>query len=284
MAEEEPLSEEEPYSSDDIKRKKRKFDNSNEEIILNLEKIHVLEDEIIKLRELLPEENSKKKRKKQFTEDEIIKFRELLRDDIGKNLYDANFKIIIFGDARKTTLIQRFLTNLPVSDSKMTIGVDFEVKSLVIDEQKVKLQIWDFGDEERFQFLLPTFVRGARGGIYVYDVKNFSLTANIDKWLNVIRREMRDKDQFPIIAVGIIDDEKNERQISTEMGIKIAKSRNLNGFIECNIKTNENVEEVFESLTKLMLKKEGKLKTPSQRKKNGIRRIPKADVSHLQRG
>ncbi len=80
-------------------------------------------------------------------------------------MYDATFKIIIFGDAGcgTTTLIQRFLTNLFVSDQTMTIGVDFEVKSLTVDGYKVKLQVWDFGGEERFRFLLSTYVRGARG-------------------------------------------------------------------------------------------------------------------------
>ena len=78
-------------------------------------------------------------------------------------MYDATFKIIIFGDADcgKETLTQRFLTDLFVSDQTMTIGVDFEVKSLTVDGQKVKLQVWDFGGEERFRFLLPTYVRGA---------------------------------------------------------------------------------------------------------------------------
>ncbi|MCK4481392.1 MAG: GTP-binding protein, partial [Candidatus Lokiarchaeota archaeon] len=67
-------------------------------------------------------------------------------------MYDATYKIVIFGDAGcgKTTLTQRFLTNLFKSDSKMTIGVDFEVKSLEINGKKIKLQIWDFGGEERF--------------------------------------------------------------------------------------------------------------------------------------
>ena len=35
--------------------------------------------------------------------------------------------------------------------------------------------------------------------------------------------------------------------------IEIAKSRNLNGFIECNPKTGENVEKAFEALTRLIL-------------------------------
>ena len=170
-------------------------------------------------------------------------------------MYDATFKIIIFGDAGcgKTTLTQRFLTNLFVSDQTMTIGVDFEVKSLTVDEQKVKLQIWDFGGEERFRFLLPTYVRGARGGLFLYDITNFSSIDHIDDWLSVIRKEIRAEDIFPIIVVGGKADLVESREVSSAEGIKIAKSRNVNGFIETSSKNGENVEKTFQALKGLML-------------------------------
>ncbi|MHA1534820.1 MAG: Rab family GTPase [Promethearchaeota archaeon] len=170
-------------------------------------------------------------------------------------MYDATFKIIIFGDAGtgKTTLTQRFLTELFKSDQTMTIGVDFEVKSLTVDERKVKLQIWDFGGEERFRFLLPTYVRGARGGLFLYDITNFSSIAHIDDWLSVIRKEIRAEDIFPIIVVGGKADLVESREVSSAEGIKIAKSRNVNGFIETSSKSGENVEKTFEALTRLML-------------------------------
>jgi small GTP-binding protein len=174
-------------------------------------------------------------------------------------MYDATFKIIIFGDAGcgKTTLTQRFLTNLFVSDQTMTIGVDFEVKSLSVDSQKVKLQIWDFGGEERFRFLLPTYVRGARGGLFLYDITNYSSIAHIDDWLSVIRKEIRAEDIFPIIVVGGKADLIENREVSSADAIKIAKSRNVNGFIETSSKTGENVEKAFEALTSLMLNDSG---------------------------
>jgi len=172
-------------------------------------------------------------------------------------MYDATFKIVIFGDAGcgKTTLTQRFLTNLFVSDSKMTIGVDFEVKSLVVHENKVKLQIWDFGGEERFRFLLPTYVRGARGGLFMYDITNYSSIAHIDDWLAVIRKEIKTEERFPIIVVGGKADLVEDREVSSEEGIKIAKTRAVDGFIECSSKSGQNVEETFEALTGLMLKR-----------------------------
>ena len=175
-------------------------------------------------------------------------------------MYDATFKIIIFGDAGcgKTTLTQRFLTNLFVSDQTMTIGVDFEVKSLSVDNQKVKLQIWDFGGEERFRFLLPTYVRGAKGGLFLYDITNYSSIAHIDDWLSVIRKEIRAEDIFPIIVVGGKADLVENREVSSADGIKIAKSRNVNGFIETSSKTGVNVEKAFEALTSLMLQETNK--------------------------
>ncbi len=43
------------------------------------------------------------------------------------------------------------------------------------------------------------------------------------------------------------------REVSAEEGIKIAKSRNVDGFIETSSKSGENVEKTFEALTRLML-------------------------------
>jgi len=172
-------------------------------------------------------------------------------------MYDATYKVVIFGDAGtgKTTLTQRFLTNLFKSDSKMTIGVDFEVKSLEINEKKVKLQIWDFGGEERFRFLLPTYVRGANGALFMYDVTNYSSLAHIDDWLLIVKKEIRSEDQFPVIVVGGKADLIDDREISGEEGINISKLRGVDGFIECSSKTGENVEETFQALTSLMMQK-----------------------------
>ena len=172
-------------------------------------------------------------------------------------MYDATFKVIIFGDAGtgKTTLSQRFLTNLFKSDSKMTIGIDFEVKSLEVDGKKVKLQIWDFGGEERFRFLLPSYVRGANGGLFMYDVSNYGSLAHIDDWFLVIKKELKIEDEFPILVVGGKADLAELREVTSEEGISVAKSRNVEGFLECSSKTGENVDITFEALTKLMIQK-----------------------------
>jgi len=127
--------------------------------------------------------------------------------EIIPRVYDAILKMVIFGEPEvvKSKLTQRFLTKLFTSDSKMTIGVDFEVKSVEIDGKRVKLQIWDFEGQERFKFLLSTYARGARGGLFVYDVNKESSLTSIDEWLTIIRKEINAEERFPIIIVGIIN-------------------------------------------------------------------------------
>jgi len=174
-------------------------------------------------------------------------------------LYQATFKIVIFGDAGtgKTTLTHRFLTNVFVSDSKMTIGVDFQIKTLNVEKKKVKLQIWDFGGEERFRFLLPTYVRGANGGIFLYDITNEASLLHIDDWLEVIKNQQAKSPNnfspFPILVVGSKLDLEDEREVKSSDALKIVKKRGLDGFLETSSKTGTNVEETFQMLTRLML-------------------------------
>lgn len=168
-------------------------------------------------------------------------------------MFDAIFKVVIFGDAGsgKTALTKRFMTNLFISDTQMTIGVDFIVKTIEVDGKEIKLQIWDFGGEERFRFLLPRYIRGASGGLLMYDITSYPSTFHIEDWLSVIRRT---EETFPIILVGGKADLEEFRQISFDEGLKITISQGLNDFIECSSKTGLNVEKIFESLASIMLK------------------------------
>ncbi len=174
-------------------------------------------------------------------------------------MYQATYKVVIFGDAGtgKTTLTHRFLTDVFISDSKMTIGVDFQIKTLSVEEKKVKLQIWDFGGEERFRFLLPTYVRGANGGIFLYDITNEASLDHIDDWLEVIRSEQfknqKENQPFPILVVGSKADLHDEREVSSDDALKMVKRRGLDGFLETSSKSGKNVEKTFQSLTRLML-------------------------------
>jgi len=167
-------------------------------------------------------------------------------------MYDLIFKVVIFGDAGsgKTSLRKRFMTNVFVSDSRKTIGVDFETKVLEVEGKEIKLLIWDFAGEERFRFMFPQYIYGAMGGILLYDITDYSSFSHISDWLSIIKETNQ---RFPIILLGSKSDLDDFREISWSEGVKTAKSIGLNGFSECSSKTGENVKEAFERLTKMMV-------------------------------
>ncbi len=54
------------------------------------------------------------------------------------------------GGVGKTTLLHRYVEGKFSADTKMTIGVEFFLKEVVIDGKQCTLQLWDFGGQERF--------------------------------------------------------------------------------------------------------------------------------------
>ncbi len=168
--------------------------------------------------------------------------------------FERTFKVIIFGDAGtgKTTLTHRFLTNLFKIDSASTIGVDFQLKMLELDGKKVKLQIWDFAGEERFRFLFPSYIKGASGAIFMYDITNYASLAHLDEWFSIVD-EYKTIPELPVIFVGGKTDLYYFKEVSTKKAMKLARSKNAQGFIECSSKTGENVNKIFELLAKKLI-------------------------------
>lgn len=172
------------------------------------------------------------------------------------------FKLCLFGDGGvgKTTLTHRFLTRVFNEDLKMTIGADFSVKELEIEGKTVILRIWDFAGEDRFRVLLPSFAKGADGGIFMFDITRYTSMKNLDDWLSFFKQgTSKTQLQIPLIMVGGKLDLNEKRSVPAEDAIEVSKSHNLQGYIECSSRTGDNVDEVFELITRKMIENAGKV-------------------------
>ncbi|TFG01399.1 MAG: GTP-binding protein [Promethearchaeota archaeon] len=175
---------------------------------------------------------------------------------------DYAFKICIFGDTGvgKTSLISRYLNDQFQKDigkdMEKSMGVDINMKKLVVDDIKISLQIWDLVGEERFKIMLPFYLRGSSGCIFMYDITREKTLNNIGEWLNIFKNSTAGE-QIPIIMVGGKSDLQEMRTISIEKAMSISKSHDFYDYIECSSKTGENVEVLFNTLIRLILKNAG---------------------------
>jgi small GTP-binding protein len=162
--------------------------------------------------------------------------------------YDYTFKLMMLGDASvgKTSLTLRYISGFFMEDLKLTIGVDFYSKTTLFNEKKVKLQIWDFGGEERFRFLLSQYCKGANGAFFLYDITNESSIEHLPDWTQIVRENAGD---IPIMLIGSKVDLDEFRVVPREDGILAAKKYNLSSFVELSSKTGKNVERAFNVMT-----------------------------------
>ncbi|XP_021531163.1 ras-related protein Rab-35 isoform X2 [Aotus nancymaae] len=108
--------------------------------------------------------------------------------------YDHLFKLLIIGDSGvgKSSLLLRFADNTFSGSYITTIGVDFKIRTVEINGEKVKLQIWDTAGQERFRTITSTYYRGTHGVIVVYDVTSAESFVNVKRWLHEINQNCDD--------------------------------------------------------------------------------------------
>ncbi|KAE8725802.1 Ras-related protein RABA4d [Hibiscus syriacus] len=157
---------------------------------------------------------------------------------------DYVFKVVLIGDSAvgKSQLLARFARNEFNVDSKATIGVEFQTKTLVIDNKTVKSQIWDTAGQERYRAVTSAYYRGAVGAMLVYDMTKRQSFDNMARWLEELRRHA--DTNIVIMLIGNKCDLANLRAVPTEDAQEFAQRESL-FFTETSALESTNVETAF---------------------------------------
>ncbi|MHA1992493.1 MAG: Rab family GTPase [Candidatus Hodarchaeales archaeon] len=80
-------------------------------------------------------------------------------------------KICLLGDGAvgKTALRRAYLGEGFKSEYLMTIGADFSLTTVEIDNIQIKFQIWDLAGQPRFNLVRNTYYTGSYGALIIYD-------------------------------------------------------------------------------------------------------------------
>lgn len=158
--------------------------------------------------------------------------------------YAYLFKYIIIGDTGvgKSCLLLQFTDKRfqPVHD--LTIGVEFGARLVNIDNQQIKLQIWDTAGQESFRSITRSYYRDAAGALLVYDITRRESFNHLTRWLEEARAN--GNPNMTIMLIGNKSDLEHRRAVSTKEGEQFAAENGL-VFMETSAKTAINVETAF---------------------------------------
>lgn len=164
--------------------------------------------------------------------------------------YDYLIKLLLIGDSGvgKSCLLLRFSEDSFTSSFITTIGIDFKIKKILLDNKWIKLQIWDTAGQERFRTITSAYYRGAMGILLVYDVTDEASFNNVRNWMKNI--ETHASSTVNKILVGNkCDMDEHKRMVPFSRGQALANEFGIK-FFETSAKSNINVEEVFQSISK----------------------------------
>ena len=173
--------------------------------------------------------------------------------------YDCLFKLLLIGDSGvgKSCLLLRFADNTYNDSYISTIGVDFKIRNITLDDKKVKLQIWDTAGQERFRTISSSYYRGVHGIALVYDVTDPESFNNINQWVEEVKRYA--SEHVKCILVGAKSDLKITQKVDYATAKEYADSMGW-PFFETSAKNDVNVTEMFTALAaKIPLERASKL-------------------------
>jgi small GTP-binding protein len=173
---------------------------------------------------------------------------------VADNEYLLKICAIGTGNVGKTSLIRRFAEGKFETNYLPTLGVDITTKVIEVDNKKIKLILVDTAGQEFFGKLRPSYYRGASACLIMFALNEKSSFDQIPDWLLEFRKHMPDQ-SIPIALAGNKKDLEEQRLVSTEEGVKMAKTHNMT-YYETSAKIGgEEIEEIFTELTRQALAK-----------------------------
>ncbi|XP_071525121.1 ras and EF-hand domain-containing protein homolog isoform X1 [Panulirus ornatus] len=171
---------------------------------------------------------------------------------------ERTYKVVFAGDAAvgKSTFIVRLCKGYFVNNIASTLGVDYKVKTLRVDEKNVAIQLWDTAGQERFRSITKTYFRRADGVFLLYDVTSERSFLNVRQWIQSIDEACEKR--VPLVLCGNKADLRDSAEGEGRTTVTCADGERLARdcaayFTETSCKTGTGVLEALVQLAREMV-------------------------------
>lgn len=171
-------------------------------------------------------------------------------------------KVILLGDGGvgKSSLMNVYVSGKFSADSFHTIGVEFLIKEIEVDNKKVALQIWDTAGQERYRSLRTPFYRGSDCCLLTFSIDDAASFSNLTMWIRefVYYADIGASEgcepedmtsRFPFVVIGNKADDGVTRVVSREQAVEWCKNHSI-PYYETSARNAVNVNEAFEAVAR----------------------------------
>lgn len=161
------------------------------------------------------------------------------------------YKVVLVGNGNvgKTSLVRRFCEGKFDESRILTIGVDFQLKTVKLGERELRLSIWDVAGQDRFRTFRDQFYSGTMAAALVYDVTSPASFFDLARWRDEVRGAV------PGIPMAVVGNK-------LDLGAVVppgeaqgwARYEGNMPMLQTSALTGENVEEMFQGLAYLAYK------------------------------
>ncbi|XP_066559028.1 EF-hand calcium-binding domain-containing protein 4A [Amia ocellicauda] len=169
------------------------------------------------------------------------------------------FKVVFLGSSGvgKSSIIQRYCSSSFNPHTSATVGLDFQVRNVMVDSTPVALQLWDTAGQERFLSVTRQYLRRADGVLAVYDVTSHSSFCAVRHWISCVQEGLAEGAVLFLLGnktdmVAQREGERGrEREVAARDGRRLAEEFQA-VFYECSAKSGFNIEESMTNLARLL--------------------------------
>uniref|UniRef100_F7GNA5 RAB23, member RAS onco family n=1 Tax=Macaca mulatta TaxID=9544 RepID=F7GNA5_MACMU len=107
---------------------------------------------------------------------------------------EVAIKMVVVGNGAvgKSSMIQRYCKGIFTKDYKKTIGVDFLERQIQVNDEDVRLMLWDTAGQEEFDAITKAYYRGAQACVLVFSTTDRESFEAVSSWREKVVAEVGD--------------------------------------------------------------------------------------------
>lgn len=161
-------------------------------------------------------------------------------------------KIIVTGDTGvgKTSVLNSYYDGTFTDNYNATIGVDFKIKTVNLNNYAIKLHLWDVSGSKNFDSTVHSYCKNFSAIMLVFDLTSEASLLNLKSWFEIFKTNFDFPEKPQIILVGNKFDFCND--LNLDKIEKIIEPFEAD-YVFVSARTSINIKNAFNSIIKRVI-------------------------------